>query len=455
MKVLLLRLPPPRQTIGLQHVMLCEPLELEILAAAVRDLAVDLDVVDMMLDRRPLRAVLRAAPPDLVAMSGYITHIPVIKAAAREIHQLLPDCKVIVGGIHAEVCPQDVDDPHIDFIVAANGWQVFREIVRRLAGGENPWGAPLPVGLWRRGESLPEPDFTAMPPPPDRAITQKYRHHYYYLFHKPCALMKTSYGCPYGCRFCFCREITRHRYTERPMDAVIAELRDIAEPDVYIVDDNFLVSRERVLDFCQRVREAGILKRYLIYGRADFIAANPDVLSTLRKAGLRAVIVGLESCAADELDAYAKQTTTAQNEEAVAVLADLGVDCYATLILGTDWNRTQFRKLGDWLQRLGLQYVNLQPFTPLPGTEPYAEYAGRLITHDPAQWDLAHLVVVPGRLSLSAYYWEIIRLYWRLALRPATMVKHCRAYGVRQTLRLGLGATRVTWQYLGNVVRSL
>lgn len=454
MNVLLLRIPPPKETIGLRHVMLCEPLELEILAASLHGLNVCVDLVDMMVHRRSLANILSVHRPDVVAMSGYITHIPVIKKAAHQIHLWNAECRVIVGGVHAEVCPEHFEDPDIDYIVAANGCSVFRTLIQRFLSGCDPWGKPVPNGLWKAGCPRPVPAFDEFPPMPDRTKTARYRKHYYYLFHRPCALMKTSYGCPFSCTFCFCREITQHQYAERSLAAVLDELKQIAETDVYIVDDNFLVSRDRVLAFCEKVREAGLEKRFLIYGRADFIATHPDVLAAFRDIGLRAVIVGLESCLAGELDVYAKQTSIAENEKAVKVLHDLGVDCYATLILGLDWERSHFQQLGDWLQRMGLHYVNLQPFTPLPGTSSYDAYKDRLITRDWTQWDLGHVVVAPEKMSLAGYYWEIIRLYWRLALSPRVIWKYIGDYGFYQALRLGVGAGRVNFQYFGKMICS-
>jgi radical SAM superfamily enzyme YgiQ (UPF0313 family) len=454
MNILLLRIPPPKQTIGLRHVMLCEPLELEILAASLHGLNVCVDLVDMMVDRRSLSHILSMCQPDVVAMSGYITHVSAIKTMAGKIRRRNEACRIIVGGVHAEVCPEHYDNPDIDYVIAANGFSVFREVIQRLLLGVSPWEEPVLPGLWQKGLPRPKPDMDVMPPAPDRATTARYRRYYYYLFHRPCALMKTSYGCPYTCTFCFCREITQRQYAERSLDVVIEELQEIRETDVYIVDDNFLVSRERVLAFCERVRAMGLQKRFLIYGRADFIAANPDVLKAFRDIGLRAVIVGLESCLDRELDVYAKQTSIAENEQSVQVLHSLGIDCYATLILGLDWGRLQFQQLGDWLKRMGLCYVNLQPFTPLPGTALYAEYQDRLLTDDPTHWDLAHLVVKPTQISISAYYWEMIKLYWRLALSPVTVLKHCRDYGVWQVFRLAVGAVRVNLQYLGKMMSS-
>jgi len=250
--------------------------------------------------------------------------------------------------------------------------------------------------------------------------------------------------------------VTGGSYFERPLDSVIAELKTIPERDIYIVDDNFLVSRQRVLEFCQRLEDAGINKRFLIYGRADFIAQNRDVVSRFKDVGLRAVIVGLESCVGGELDSYKKNSDVQTNECAVQVLAENSVDCYATLILGMDWSESEFTNLGRWLRKLKLTFVNLQPFTPLPGTEMLARYQSRLIVPRSCyeKWDLAHLVLAPEKMSVSRYYWNIIKLYRRVTMRPVNLMRLMCRHGVAANVRMLAGSTRVTLQYLKKVVRN-
>ncbi len=261
--------------------------------------------------------------------------------------------------------------------------------------------------------------------------------------------MKTSFGCPNDCTFCFCREVTGGTYFVRELDDVLAELATLPEEDVYIVDDNFLSSRERVLAFCRGVQAAGLRKRFLIYGRADFIATNEDVIAEFKRAGLRAVIVGLESCRPDDLARFNKRTTVATNEAAVRILKRHGVDCYATLILGLDWTAADFDQLGQWLKNLGLVFVNLQPMTPLPGTGLFEDFRAHLTVprEDYAKWDLAHLVATPTGIPAAEYYRQILKLYGQITLRPSVMWKMARRHGLAANLRLLAGACRVARQY--------
>jgi radical SAM superfamily enzyme YgiQ (UPF0313 family) len=454
MRILLVRPAPSPETIGLQHVMICEPLELEYLAAAVSGMDHQVDIVDMILEKQPFARLLDQYAPDLVGITGYITHVRIIREMASMVKSWSGQCVTVVGGVHAEVVPEDFEHDCIDFIVCANGIATFKAIVDAL---ENNVKIKKHAGIWQKGKPLPIKDTVFDHPWPDRSKVARYRERYYYLFHNPCALLKTSFGCPFQCNFCFCREITDHQYFERPVAEVIEELTTIPEREIYIVDDNFLVSRTRVLTFCEALEKHGIDKRFLIYGRADFIAANQDVMGRFAENGLRAVIVGLESCRNDDLEKLNKKTSIEINEKAVAILAQFGIDCYATMILGVDWEKRDFKALGGWLKKMDLTFVNLQPFTPLKGTSAGNLYETELrIPRDAYEkWDLAHLVLRPSRLPVATYYWNIIKLYYSVTFRPKAVFRLFKRFGLMENLRLSAGSAHVTAQYLKKVIRNL
>ncbi len=452
MRILLIRPRPHKETIGLQKVMVCEPLELEYVGAYVKSLGHQVAIIDMILEKKPLAYFIKKYNPKVVGITGYIAHVNIIKAYSEEIKKASKGCKVIVGGVHAEVIPEDFDSPFIDYVLKANGLKTFGEILTALEKG-------LPTkdirGVWaNRLDYVKE---TAFPyPHPDRTLTAVYRSKYYYMFHNPCALIKTSYGCPYSCKFCFCRQITDGKYFCRELQDILNELKGIPEEEVYIVDDDFLVDRTRLLEFCRQLEEQDIRKKFLIYGRADFVAANEDVIRAFAARGLRAVIVGLESGNEAELVKYNKKSSVRINEAAVSVLRKYGVECYGTFILGVDWGKEDFDSLYRWICKLGIKFINLQPFTPLPGTEPYDAYKDELLIprRDYEKWDLAHLVVKPSKLSVRAYYLNILKLYYKVTMHPKNILDMIRQYGVWESLKLSMGASTITCQYMKKIIKG-
>lgn len=439
LEILLLRVMPDPETIGLQHVMVCEPLELEYLASNLSEDGHKTQIVDMILERRSLQTFLEEFRPEVVLMSGYITHVGTLKDTAAAIKAWNPKTKIGVGGVHAEVVPED-------FQAAPDQPPLFDKIFTK--------DAVLEARIWL-GASR-EAVYSQGLLPPDRSSTARYREKYYYMFHNPCALIKTSYGCPYDCSFCFCREITGGVYSERPIRDVIEELKSIPEEEVYIVDDDFLVSEARVLAFCEALDEAGLNKKFLIYGRADFVANHEPVIERFKKSGLRAVIIGLESVRAQDLTTYSKRTSLEENEKAAAILRRHGIELYGTMILGMDFDKRDFKTLGDWLKAHRVHFVNLQPLTPLPGTSIFDDYKDQLMVprEDYPKWDLAHLVLQPQSLSVRGFYWEMLKLYHKRVASPAHVAALIRRYGLAPVLRLAAGSARVTLQYLKKIVQG-
>ncbi|SDJ07625.1 Radical SAM superfamily enzyme YgiQ, UPF0313 family [Lachnospiraceae bacterium G41] len=462
MNVLLFRPRPDKETIGLQNVMICEPLELEYISANIEALGHTCTIVDMIIEKKNVPYFVKLYNPDVVGITGYISHVNIMKRYAKEAKEVNKKIVTIIGGVHAEVNPADFESPYVDYIIRANGIRTFIDILNKLEKDKNNTktneggNKSEIIGekdeiecIYVPGKKPPKKDTTFNYLYPDRDKVNKYRSKYYYMFHRNCTLIKTSFGCPYNCKFCFCRQIMDDQYFARDLEDIVNELATIPETEIYIVDDDFLVGRERILKFCDLLEQRGIEKKYLIYGRADYIAGNEDVIKRFKEVGLRAVIVGLESCDSKQLDDYNKRTNVAINEKAVGILKKYDVECYGTFILGLDWTWDDFNALYKWIKKLGLVFVNLQPLTPLRGTDIYEKYKPRFIVREDEyeKWDLAHLVVRPDNISVRKYYWYTMVLYYRITANPISGWYMVKKYGLHDTLKLSIGAVAVNNQY--------
>ncbi|MGB3008676.1 MAG: radical SAM protein, partial [Chitinophagaceae bacterium] len=403
-------------------------------------------IVDLILEKEPVDFFIREFKPDVFCITGYITHIPVMIEYARKAKEILHDIITISGGVHVEKFPEDIDSPYIDYRVVRNATRSFPQLLQYLKHG-----GTIPPGILCCGETIkdrPLPDYDFYFPFPKRELTQQYRKNYFYVFQDKVALMKTSFGCPYKCNFCFCRFITNDNYYARPMEDVIEELRMIKEKEVYIVDDDFLLSPKRVEQFIELLKKFDIRKKFLVYGRSDFIIENPEIIKAFHAVGLRTVIVGLESFKNKDLDAFNKKTNRSINEEALRILNKNGVDCYAAIITSPDWTEEDFKIAGDKMLQLGLKFVNLQPLTPLKGIELAIPDTSLVISRkDYPLWDLAHVSVRPLHMTVAQYYRNILKLYDRITFNPGTVFKLLFRYPLYMQWRLSKGLFRVRKQY--------
>ena len=445
MKLLMVRPKPSPETIGLQHLMIVEPLELEILYALKRDND-EAVIVDLIIEKRTIESFLLKHQPDLFCMTGYITNVSTIISYCQLAKQLNPKVKTVVGGVHCEVCPEDFDHEAIDYRVVRNAAQVFTGLLNHIDGM-----LALPPGILMYGDQLENiqlPPFDFKVPLPDRSSVARYRNRYFYIFHDKVALLKTSFGCPYNCSFCFCRIITDNRFHQRPLEEVIEELELIHETEIYIVDDDFLTDKKYLQDFISEVKKRNIRKHYLVYGRADFIAQNPELMHELALIGLRTVIVGFESFSDKELEAYNKNTSVALYAETMKVLHREKLDCFATIILSPEWDKSDFKQMVKVIKSLGIHYVNLQPLTPLPKTGvSYPDERIFVARDDYDMWDLAHVTVRPSKLSVAQFYREILKAYNSIIYSPKVIWKYLTAYRPTMLVKMLVGGYRVSRQY--------
>lgn len=452
MKILLIRPKPSNETIGLQHIMIVEPLELEILATLVEKRH-SVRVVDMIFENEKLEFFLDKYKPNVVGFTGYITHNNLMIDSCSRVKNVNKDIITIVGGVHVEKLPETINHPDVDYRVVRNASIAFPQLMDFLEGNDE-----FPLGVLSSGEELDEaklPDYNFETVIPNRELISKYRGKYFYIFHENVALLKTSFGCPYNCNFCYCRVLTGKQYIEREMDIVIEELKAIKEKEIYIIDDDFLVSEKRLNIFMDRLEEHNIKKNYLVYGRSDFIVKNPELLKRFKKLGLRSIIVGLESFDDEDLITLNKDITQETNEQTMNILNDIGVECYGCIIVMPYWTHEHFNKMTKKLIDLKIHFINIQPLTPLLKTDLKFDESKLIIPREEYEkWDLAHVVIEPEHMSVKEFYSSILKMYDKILFRPSNLI-HNLKYSPRMQIKLLKGALKVRKQYKEKILNSI
>ncbi len=455
MKVLLVRPPVPKFTIGLKNIMLCEPLELEYVAAGLT--GHEVKILDLLIERN-FKKVLRIFNPDVVGTSSYITGVNEVIKLCRTVKNFNPECLTVVGGVHASVSAEDFADLSVDLVVLGDGTTKMREIVDSVQSGHS-FSKIKGLALVQAGNKITKtPPCVYMKNPdelpfPRRDLVAHLRGRYYYLFHQPVTLMKTTWGCWYKCNFCFTWKVTDGIPYSRSPESIVREIETISTSDIYIVDDIFLINRKRLLRIAALLKEKNVKKKFLVYSRADFICENEDIIKVWSEVGLSAVIIGLEASTDPELDMMNKQCTVDYNRKSIEILRKYGIDTYGSLIPLPDYNEKDWERLQNFIFETGLYYVNISPLTPMPGTDIWESYKDRLTVSRKAfpLWDLSHCLL-PTNLPLKKYYKFLLRTYAktcldihrtnRLTLRTMPSVLSYRY------LRLWLGAIKIFFQFV-------
>ncbi len=417
MNVLLVR-PKSLNIIANVNVINLEPLDLEYLYTAAVMENVNCEIFDSLFDRRSLKDVLAAFKPDIVAISGYITQEAVMLDYCGIVREHDPSVKVIVGGVHAQVNYERFFCDSIDYIVHSASLEPFRRMLRLGKNFDEALLKDIDGICYRRDNEwivnkqlLIDPDEL---PIPDRTHFNKNKQLYRYLGYSPCAIVKTAYSCPYQCSFCYCRKVNNGVYAARSIDLVVEEIAGIDCDSVHIVDDTFLVDKERIKRFIALVKEKGIQKNFIFYSRADFVVDNEELIKELGEIGTKGIIVGLEAIDDCTLDSYSKQCSEDVNESCIKILQKHNIDCLALFIIDINSVKSDFDKLYSWVESVGLKYASVSIFTPIPGTPLFDEYKDRLTTDKMQYWDFLHLVLEPTNMSRKAFYLEYYKLFLKL-----------------------------------------
>lgn len=396
-----------------------EPLELEYLYTVLKNHGHEAFIYDRRHDLTPLKSRLKQFLPDIVCITGYITQEKLMKKLARLVKSFNSNITVIIGGSHVEINYSNFFDSQADYIYHLSGLEYFLKLIDYIGHKNKSLALDQIFGICYREEGkwkvtkkvCEDPNDL---PEVDRSYFYKNRDKFRYLTFHPLALIKNSYSCKNSCTFCYCTNRNSGKYACRKVENLVNEIMVTDAPNIHITDDNFLTDRQYLQEFVKLIREKKIEKKYLIYGRADFIAQNEDLMEELKDIGLSLVMVGLEATSDTELESYNKKVSLSQNEECVRILDELGIICAGLFIVHQDMSKDEFKALYKWIKARNI-IPTVSVFTPMQGAADYPKYKDKLITLDPRKQDLFHCILKPKHMSVMRFTYEYYKLSIKLA----------------------------------------
>jgi radical SAM superfamily enzyme YgiQ (UPF0313 family) len=336
--------------------------------------------------------LVREESPDFLGISMHSVEFSIAVKAAEMAREMLPDIKIVAGGIHPTMFPGEcLETGAFDYVLKGEGEISFPKLV------EDP--SVFPREFW--GET---PDLDLIPFP-DREIWPDFKER---MNTEPIGLSKVRFplpmvelintrGCPYRCSFC-CGPGEHQLYTKaddkgerkpyirgRSVANVISELEMLINKyrirSVMFHDDQFITSPKWVHEFIGAMHESGIVEyglKWVTSSRADIICHNPDLIGKMVGAGLELLIVGFESFSPRVLKWFKKGVTADQNHLAAEICRRHGVKVWANYILGvptdTGWHMEDDLMTVEGVLRAEPVHFSPAFYTPVPGSELYGFY---------------------------------------------------------------------------------
>ncbi len=378
------------------------PLSLGYLAAYVAARGHEARILDLQVpaQRQRWEKLLVEGRPGLIGFTALTPSIRQAGDLAARARELLPTAKLIVGGFHASMEPEQTlrDYPAFDHLCIGEGEATLAELCERLNAGRSPEGV---AGLvWRsdcrlgsgirnlesgiafgpaRGRIL---DLDALPRPHGFYDLDHYLEagSFTYQYGYRCASVIASRGCPFRCRFCSIPGKYVHQSPERLADE-IAELLARGADGVFFRDSTFTIKREWVLAFCEVVRRRRMRFHWIANARPDLV--DDELLAAMKRAGCFALCYGVETGRDHVLDYYGKDHTVADTRRAVAATKRAGIRVIAYFMLGAPIEtRADIEASVALARELGAERTIWKIFAPLPGCEIYNELKAKGVKLD-------------------------------------------------------------------------
>jgi radical SAM superfamily enzyme YgiQ (UPF0313 family) len=194
---------------------------------------------------------------------------------------------------------------------------------------------------------------------------------YFYasLMHPQITIL-TSRGCPFNCTFC--NIPFKASYRSRSPKDVVAEFQYIQKElpevkEVMIEDDTFPVNKQRTLEICKLLKEAGIKLTWSCNARVN---TDFETLKAMKDVGCRLLCVGFESPVQSVLDSVSKKTTAEMQLNFMEDCRKIGLLVNGCFILGMPGDtRETVRETIEFAKKLNPDTAQFYSAYAYPGTE--------------------------------------------------------------------------------------
>jgi len=309
----------------------------------------DVKVADLLPVRQRVEdyvlGLLREQSPDLIGLSCMSVQYHSAIKLAKLVKSYDENIFVVIGGYHPTSMYDEISESpeskFIDFIVRGEGEATFNELVTAMDTGR---GYDKIAGLsYKVNGSFhhnPPRDLlpldTIQPPKRDARLLPNGFH----AFGLPADAIETSRGCTYNCKFCAMNQMYGRSFRKYEISRVIADIKDAHKHGaraLTIIDDNITLDLSRLEMLCDEIVAAKLNSiHYFLQASVKGIAHSKKLVQKMADAGVKFVVLGIESASKMNLDfLLTKKTVTPEDtRKAVKYLRDNGIISYGGFIVG-------------------------------------------------------------------------------------------------------------------------
>ncbi|MEI8344646.1 MAG: radical SAM protein [Candidatus Omnitrophota bacterium] len=332
--------------------------------------------------------------PDYSCVKADLIGISILTSTAQrgyEIAKKFPKDKVIMGGVHASLLPQEALQ-YARQVVVGEAEDVIVDVV------EGRLTDPIVQGKAVDDlDRLPYPDFSLIKGYPRLAQVVP---------------ISASRGCPFDCSFCSVTKLFGRKYRFRSAANIVGEMKSRNTRSYFFCDDNFAAQPKRTRELLSLMLKSD-LAAWNCQVRCD-AARDAELLKLMSQAGCEAVCVGFDSVNPMTLKAYQKKQTLDEIVHAIKSFHKRKIKIHGMFVLGgedddkkTIWDTLKFAI------KHKIDTIQMTILTPFPGTKVYddLESEKRIFTRDWSLYDGQHVVFNPKLLSARELQANVTKAY--------------------------------------------
>ncbi len=364
------------------------PLGLAYVGAALEKADFQVEILDNYHLKKPIEQVkkeIRRLEPEIVGITcGSVTYRPCIETA-KAIKEVLPSCKIVVGGWQATYMPESLlQHPEIDYLVRGEGERAMVELANSISEDDDKSAIAKISGVAYRhnGKTIKVPssliqDLDQIPFPARHLLPMHiYDRHVPYFAASPVDTMNVVRGCPYNCAYCETKKLWGSRVRAFSPSRVLAEINDLAQrygsKGVYFVGDNFTINKKRTAQLCNLIKKENLDIKWVCDSRVDQVSR--ELLREMKDAGCRTIWFGVESGSPPILEKLNKQITTEQITHAFKLCKEQGIQIACSFLLGIPGETIKdMEATFKFARKLDPDWCQFNTYIAVPGSALYKE----------------------------------------------------------------------------------
>lgn len=373
-----------------------------------------------------IEAISKECQPLVAGISvPYTMLYPASLKIAENCKKFMPSAITCMGGPHVSYrdaeCFEDSD--YVDVIVRGEGEWVLLEIINAIKN-KRDFNDIKGITFCEPRTPNPESRIIKNPPHPLGNINELPILDYTLLpedFVRNMAVsIVASRGCAYKCSYCNESRFWGHKVRKIPIDKVMEEIRILGSNynnyPVGLEDSMFNMRSPYFFEFCVRLSRLRLNPNLYMLSRVDSV--SEEGYRAMRRAGIRNIILGIESASQKVLDAMNKRITVKQAEDACKTAVSSGLIVGAFWIIGHPGDspaesEITLEVMDKFYSKGILQTSEIALFVPYPGTDIFEQpekYGLEILSYDWERWGRFNTDPV---CQLKDFKSDEIKLYWQ------------------------------------------